>query len=194
MQLCTLALSRGDCIWEAGRSSAEGSGCSSTPDLLEALGARRTVTLVSGTNGKTTTTRLLAAALGGHRRVATSSAGREPAVWARCCVATSAPGTPAVLEVDEGYLSTVADALGPSAVMLLNLSRDQLDRVSEVRMVAERWRAGLAGRERTVVVANADDPLVAWAAGDPRVIWVAAGQLWHADSVGCPACAGRHIR
>jgi UDP-N-acetylmuramyl tripeptide synthase len=42
------------------------------------------------------------------------------------------------------------------------------------------------------VVANADDPMVAWAAsGASEVRWVGAGQVWHEDAVGCPACGGR---
>ena len=46
----------------------------------------------------------------------------------------------AVLEVDEIYLPRVLTATRAAAVVLLNLSRDQLDRTNEVRMVAGRWR------------------------------------------------------
>ena len=68
-------------------------------------------------------------------------------------------------------------------------------------MVADRWRASLAGLARptpdgrgTVVVANADDPMVAYAAATaPEVHWVGAGQVWHDDAVGCPACGGRIV-
>ena len=43
------------------------------------------------------------------------------------------------------------------------------------------------------MVANADDPLIAWAAAAaPDVIWVAAGQRWHEDSWCCPQC-GSHL-
>jgi len=42
------------------------------------------------------------------------------------------------------------------------------------------------------VVANVDDPIVAWAASEARsVCWVAAGQPWRADASGCPRCEGR---
>ena len=76
--------------------------------------------------------------------------------------------------------------------MLLNLSRDQLDRTSEVRMVAGRWRAALAAAPRTHVVANADDPLVVWgAAAASDTHWVGAGLRWQHDAVGCPSCEGR---
>jgi UDP-N-acetylmuramyl tripeptide synthase len=66
-------------------------------------------------------------------------------------------------------------------------------------MLADRWRVALGalaaptpGEPGTVVVANADDPMVAFAAGTaPVVLWVGAGQVWHDDAVGCPACGGR---
>jgi len=95
-----------------------------------------------------------------------------------------------VIEVDEKYLSGVAKDVTPKAIALLNLSRDQLDRAAETRMLAERWREGLSG-QKAVIVANADDPLVVWAASSsPNVVWVAAGQEWKDDAWSCPACGG----
>ena len=161
------------------------------PNLLAALSEGRRAALVSATNGKTTTTRLLCAALGGPDVVATSPAGANLPAGLAVALAAAAPGMPAVLEVDEGYLPAVMDAVRPEVVVLLNLSRDQLDRVSEVRMVAARWRATFEGDRYATVVANADDPLVVWGAQRaPRPVWVAAGQVWHRDAVGCPACEG----
>src|SRR5258708_26129266 len=96
----------------------------------------------------------------------------------------------AVIEVDEKYLPAVAAQTAPRAVALLNLSRDQLDRAAETRMLAQRWRDGLAGTGATVV-ANADDPVVVWAAGlAGAVVWVAAGQSWQEDAWSCPQCGG----
>ena|GEM_PF-4289 len=162
------------------------------PSLLEALAAGRRVAVVSGTNGKTTTTRLLAAALGGPGAVATSTAGANLPAGVVAALAGSPAGAPAVLEVDEGYLPALCARSAPAVAVLLNLSRDQLDRVGEVRMVAGRWRAAAAGWDGVAVVANADDPLVVWAASAaPQVVWVAAGQLWHEDATGCPRCEGR---
>lgn len=159
------------------------------PHLLARLGGGRTAALVTGTNGKTTTTRLLAAALGGRQAVATNAAGSNLPAGLVAALAGS-PSKRAVLEVDEGYLARATGELDPEVVVLLNLSRDQLDRVSEVRMVAARFRAGLRHFNGTVV-ANADDPLVVWAAtAAPNVEWVGAGALWQSDAVGCPACEG----
>jgi UDP-N-acetylmuramyl tripeptide synthase len=76
----------------------------------------------------------------------------------------------------------------------MNLSRDQMDRAAEIWLVARRWREALAAAPGCHVVANADDPLIAWAAGGAQeVTWVAAGQRWHEDSWCCPVC-GSHLR
>jgi UDP-N-acetylmuramyl tripeptide synthase len=83
----------------------------------------------------------------------------------------------------------VLETVRPRAVVLLNLSRDQLDRYAEVRRLAGIWHDALSSPDAPVVVANADDPLVVWAASSaPAVIWVAAGQGWIQDSTSCPAC------
>jgi UDP-N-acetylmuramyl tripeptide synthase len=98
----------------------------------------------------------------------------------------------AVLETDEIYLPRVLTSTAAATVVLLNLSRDQLDRTNEVRMIAGSWRAALAAAPHTHVVANADDPLVVWGAGAARdVHWVGAGLRWQHDAVGCPSCEGR---
>jgi UDP-N-acetylmuramyl tripeptide synthase len=162
------------------------------PDLLAELTAGRPVALVTGTNGKTTTTRLLAAALEtAGTPVVTNATGSNMPPGHVAALAEGPPGSPVVLEVDEAYLPAVVTATAPRTVSLLNLSRDQLDRSNEVRMVAARWRAVLEGCA-AVVVANADDPLVVFGAERaPQVVWVAGGQRWRADATGCPACGGR---
>jgi UDP-N-acetylmuramyl tripeptide synthase len=162
------------------------------PALLEHLSVGRQVALVTGTNGKTTTTRLLTVALGamGDDVVSNETGSNMPPGHVAALVGTDAPR--AVLEVDESYLPRVLTATRAAAVVLLNLSRDQLDRTNEVRMIAARWRAALAAAPRTHVVANADDPLEAWAANAARdVHWVGAGMRWQLDAVGCPSCEGR---
>jgi UDP-N-acetylmuramyl tripeptide synthase len=162
------------------------------PKLLEHLSAGRQIALVSGTNGKTTTTRLLTVALGasGDAVVSNETGSNMPPGHVAALAGTHAPR--AVLEVDEVWLPRVLSATGAVAVVLLNLSRDQLDRTNEVRMVAGRWRAALAAAPRTHVVANADDPLVVWGAGAATdVHWVGAGLRWQLDAVGCPSCEGR---
>ena len=164
------------------------------PRLLEHLSAGRQVALVTGTNGKTTTTRLLTVALGAAGDAVVSNETGSNMPPGHVAALSGSHARRAVLEVDEVYLPRVLTATGAVAVVLLNLSRDQLDRTNEVRMVAGRWRAALAAAPHTHVVANADDPLVAWSAGAARdVHWVGAGLRWQLDAVGCPACEGRIV-
>ena len=177
-------------------------GLAVDPTLLTALARDRRVALVTGTNGKTTTTGMLVAALNedDDGAVATNQTGSNmPAGHVAALIAAGDVDT-AVLEVDEGYLGRLIEETHPSVVVLLNLSRDQLDRIAEVRMLVDRWRTALgtltsadhADGNGTVVVANADDPMVTWAASTaPEVRWVGAGQVWHEDAVGCPSCGGR---
>src|SRR5439155_609018 len=82
----------------------------------------------TGTDGKTTTTALLAAALGTAGSVVTNDSGANlPYGLVAALTADLTAGT-AVLEVDEGALPAVVAATRPAVVVLLNLSRDQLDR------------------------------------------------------------------
>ncbi|MGA2306779.1 MAG: MurT ligase domain-containing protein [Acidimicrobiales bacterium] len=178
-----------------GRGTVAGgrSGLKVDPQLLQHLSASRQVALVTGTNGKTTTTRLLAVALGaGGAKVVSNETGSNMPPGHVAALAGDRRATMAVLEVDEIYLPRVLAATKPAAVVLLNLSRDQLDRTNEVRMVSGHWRAALAAAPHATVVANADDPLVVWAAGAAaQVRWVGAGLRWQLDAVGCPSCEGR---
>ncbi len=164
------------------------------PDLLRHLAAGRRVALVSGTNGKTTTTRLTAAAMGVLGDVATNSLGANLPTGHTSALARAGHTPYAVLEVDEHYLGQVIDATHPVAIALLNLSRDQLDRAKEVAMMATLWRDAVTGQD-SHVVANADDPMVVFAArAAEHVTWVASGQRWHDDSWVCPACGSQIVR
>lgn len=165
------------------------------PELLRNLAAGRQVALVSGTNGKTTTTRLATAALGVLGPVATNSFGANMPTGHTSALARAGRTPYAVLEVDEHYLAQVLAATEPAVVALLNLSRDQLDRAKEVAMMAKLWRDALAAHPDVHVVANADDPMVVWAAGTAKATtWFSAGQRWHDDSWVCPECGSAIVR
>jgi lipid II isoglutaminyl synthase (glutamine-hydrolysing) len=165
------------------------------PELLALLAADRQVVLVTGTNGKTTTTRLITAALGALGQEVASNAFGANMEAGLAAALGQAPDAPfAVLEVDEAYLPAVLEATRARVVALLNLSRDQMDRAAEIWLLARRWRSALAAAPHCRVVANADDPLIVWAASEAsQVTWVAAGQRWHEDSWCCPRC-GSHLQ
>ncbi len=162
-------------------------GLALEPRLLRALTRSRTVVLVSGTNGKTTTSALLRAGWGDD--VAGNVTGANMPAGHVAALATSRAAR-VVLETDEAWLPSVLADADPAVVVLLNLSRDQLDRANEVRQLAQRWRDCLAAPQFTgVVVANSNDPLVVFAAqASERVRWVDVPTPWRGDAASCPHC------
>jgi UDP-N-acetylmuramyl tripeptide synthase len=161
-------------------------------NALAKLAAGRSLYLVSGTNGKTTTTALLAAALGTAGPIVHNTTGANLKTGLVSALAKDLESPVAVLEVDEAALVQVLAETTATVVVLLNLSRDQLDRYGEVRLAAAKWRTSLGARPEVHVVANCDDPLVVWAAqAAGSVTWVSTGQRWRIDATSCPNCGGR---
>ena len=155
--------------------------------ILAQLGAGRRSAIITGTNGKSTTTRMMAAALSTMGPVATNSEGANMDAGLVAALAADRDAALAALEVDEMHVPHVADAVQPAVIVLLNLSRDQLDRVGEINHIERTLRTGLSRHPGAVVVANCDDVLMTSAAYNcPNVVWVAAGGGWAADSVSCP--------
>jgi len=155
--------------------------------ILGQLGTGRSSVVVTGTNGKSTTTRMTAAALATMGPVATNAEGANMDAGLIAALAGDRRAKLAALEVDEMHVPHVLDAVPAAVVVLLNLSRDQLDRVGEINHIERTLRGGLARHGGAVVVANCDDVLMTSAAYDsPNVVWVAAGGTWANDSVSCP--------
>jgi UDP-N-acetylmuramyl tripeptide synthase len=158
-------------------------------DLLGELAIGQHVAIVSATNGKTTTTRLLAAAVAtdGRALVTNSTGANLTSGIAPALARAEAHGT-AVLEVDERVVERVVDPLAARLLVFGNLSRDQLDRYGEVHAVGDAWRRVAEHHPDLDVVANASDPHVVWAAAPARVTWVALGLGWRNDAATCPRC------
>jgi UDP-N-acetylmuramyl tripeptide synthase len=181
------------------------------PGLVASLaaGLPNGCVLITGTNGKTTTTRIMAAAL---RRaglsVITNPEGSNLIQGIATVLLThttglgrlSVPGSAiGVFEVDEGAFSRAAELLRPRLAVITNLFRDQLDRYFEVDFVASLWQRALRRLpDSATVVLNADDPQVAHLGEDLGVkvayFGVEDGQhgrpaVEHvADARRCPRC------
>jgi lipid II isoglutaminyl synthase (glutamine-hydrolysing) len=155
------------------------------PDLLDYLSRGRQIICVSGTNGKTTTTAL--SVRGWGQGVTTNATGANMPAGHVAALARRGDSR-VVLEVDEAWLPEVIRRSAPAVVVLLNLSRDQLDRASEVRVLAGKWREVLA-RSTSTVVANANDPLVVFAAEVAESVrWCDVPTTWLDDARSCPHC------
>ena len=188
----TAAASRG---LGRGRGATVGGGIALQldPDALRRLAAGRLVALVSATNGKSTTTRLLADALGTAGAVAYNATGANMAEGLVTTLDADRRAPYAALEIDEAYLGPIAEATRPRAMLLMNLSRDYLERGVRSKALARHWRETLGAVDwPCTVVANADDPLVAWSVRDYRdVTWAAGGMWWDVDGEVCRACRTR---
>ncbi|MFT3877438.1 MAG: MurT ligase domain-containing protein [Propioniciclava sp.] len=166
------------------------------PDAFAALVKGRRIASVTGTNGKTTTTHLLAAAvregLGPDAaRLVTNADGANLHYGIASALAKAPTADVAVIETDERVVASMLEHGRPEILVLLNFSRDQLDRNHEIKFLGRAWRQALerAGEDGPVVIANSDDPLITWAAQTARkVIWVDTASTWTADAALCPAC------
>ncbi len=131
---------------------------------ISRLGSRldRGTTLISATNGKTTTAGMLAALLAAEGRAPVHNRAGSNMTWGIATALLEQDGREGLFEVDEAWLPQVADELDPSTIVLGNLFRDQLDRYGETEALADRWAETVAARAgRTRFALNADDPLVA---------------------------------
>lgn len=163
------------------------------PRAIRDLSFSLPTVLLSGTNAKTTTTALTNEALSGSYSIVSNETGAnmEGGIAYSLARHDTSAGSKylGVFEVDEAYLPIIGAELGAKIVALLNLSRDQLDRVSETRMTSAKWRVFLETNPSIQVVANCDDPLVVYAATPASfVFWVSAGLNFRQDAHSCPVC------
>jgi UDP-N-acetylmuramyl tripeptide synthase len=124
--------------------------------------------LVSATNGKTTTSAMVAQILRGRLRLAHNSSGANLVSGVASTLLAARDAQIGLFEVDEAALPEVSRRLRPRAVCLGNLFRDQLDRYGELELVAERWRSAVGDLPlEAALIVNGDDPQVG-ALGEER--------------------------
>ncbi len=165
------------------------------PTIMENLGRGRPAVLVTGTNGKSTTTRMLAAAMRSRFSIATNDGGDNMDAGIISALLSGKDASHIVLEVDELHVPAIAERLHPEVMVLLNLTRDQLDRVGEINKIERALRRAVMAHPDMLVIANCDDVLMTSVAFDaPNVIWVSAGAGWVGDSVSCPRTGGHVVR
>ena len=132
------------------------------PGAIDALAARlpQGSVAVSATNGKTTTTAMVAEILRPRVRVAHNDSGANLVSGVASTLLHSRGAELGLFEVDEGALPEVTRRVRPKALLLCNLFRDQLDRYGELELVAARWRDAVAALPHAQLVVNGDDPQV----------------------------------
>ena len=161
------------------------------PNSIKMLSTEKIVLLVSGTNGKTSTTKSLAQIISSLGKVASNTTGSN-LNWG-VANALMNRASYAVLEVDELHLPNVISETNPKVVLLLNLTRDQLHRMHEVKRVADRWRGACTNANATIFVVDVDDPFLNYATQSAKqVLKVSFGGRRHPDGSVCPSC-GKYL-
>jgi lipid II isoglutaminyl synthase (glutamine-hydrolysing) len=134
------------------------------PEAIARLGAGLGggSTIISATNGKTTTAGMIAAILAAEGRPPVHNRAGSNMTWGVATALLEQRGAEGLFEVDEAWLPRVAQQLNPRLIVLGNLFRDQLDRYGEMEALAEEWaKAVAAAPAGTGLALNADDPLIA---------------------------------
>jgi UDP-N-acetylmuramyl tripeptide synthase len=122
------------------------------------------VIVITGTNGKTTTTKIVTHILrANHKKVLTNTTGSNlirgiaSALSRNATLSNRLPYDIAVLEVDEATARKLVEQVRPRWVLALNVSRDQLDRFGEVDTIASYVQAAME-KATEGIVTNSEDP------------------------------------
>ena len=115
--------------------------------------------MVVGTNGKTTVTNLLADALeAAGKTVVCNRTGANLDSGVATALLQTEKADWGVFESDELWFAKIAPQLQPDFAVLLNLFRDQLDRMGEIEHIQQAIAEALAASPFTTLIYNADDP------------------------------------
>ena len=166
------------------------------------------IILVTGTNGKTTTAKLLQTIFEeNNQKVFLNSSGANllngiaSSIILKSSLAGNLNFDFAIFEVDENTLPQITKKIEPDFIIALNLFRDQLDRYGEINTVAKNWKNAYQDLNKTKFVLNADDPQIAYlgnSLGKKAYYFGLNNQKFEyktqqhaADSILCPNCGSK---
>lgn len=166
------------------------------------------IIFVVGTNGKTTTSKILQTILNENKIktiINSSGANLLNGIASSLILNSDLNGklnaNVIILEIDENVLPLIANFIEPDFLIALNLFRDQLDRYGEIDTIAKKWQATLSKFKKTILILNSDDPQMAFLGENKKLKSYYFGleekdlelkQHQHAaDSLLCPRCNTR---
>jgi len=136
------------------------------PDLLRRLSKNISSIVITGTNGKTTTARIVEEAFAqsgkpyfANRSGANLIAGITAEYAINATLFGKAKRPNAVIECDEGALGKVCEYINPDFILVTNIFRDQMDRFGEISHTVQSIKKGLKNSSKALICINADDPL-----------------------------------
>jgi UDP-N-acetylmuramyl tripeptide synthase len=176
-------------------------------DLLRKSGTK--VIFVTGTNGKTTTSKLIETILvNNNKKVITNSSGANllNGIASSIIINNNFLGIATydyvIFEIDENVLPLAAAKLEPDYIIALNLFRDQLDRYGELDSIVKKWKKIYESLSRTTFLLNADDPQIAFLGNNLKFVFyfglnnvkIEHKNYQHAsDSILCPKCGEKLV-
>jgi UDP-N-acetylmuramyl tripeptide synthase len=217
----TAAVWAGKATGALSRISRSGGGTTLPGDIARAIDPKVLTKLsqdltygsivITGTNGKTTTSRLVTWLLEGAGHKVVSNRAGANLIFGVTAAALDRAGADGrlradwgVFEIDEASLPRAVAEIKPKVTLVLNLFRDQLDRYGELESIARKIESALSALpEGSTAILNADDPRVAeiglgltraplWIGLDD--VRVATHELPHAaDARTCPRCGASLI-
>jgi len=175
-------------------------------DLLKKSNTK--IIFVAGTNGKTTSTRMIRTILeeNGASVIHNESGanllnGIASSLLLKSNVFLKIKADYAIFEIDENALPHVLQKVQPHFLIVLNLFRDQLDRYGEVDSIAKKWSEAISRLlPTTTLILNADDPQVAYLSEKSSAVVKYFGlskrlkgntSIHAADSLYCPRCSNK---
>lgn len=157
------------------------------PDLLSVLSRDVRTVAVTGTNGKTTCSRIIEKALEeaelnsfSNRSGANLLSGITTEFVMNASMSGRMKKHSAVIECDEAAARTVFGQLQPAVIVVTNLFRDQLDRYGEITHTLENIREGIRKAPSAILCLNADCSLTASLSLDSlpnHIIWYGLNEL-----------------
>ncbi|NLO38860.1 MAG: Mur ligase family protein [Ruminiclostridium sp.] len=139
-----------------------------SPNILTVLSAKYRIVMVTGTNGKTTTARMIEQVLKENRIAHVANKSGANLLSGLATVLISDVGMnarprsqTALLEVDEAAFRLSSKYMKPAVLVVTNFFRDQLDRFGELYSTLNAVREGISRLPDTTLVLNADDSLCA---------------------------------
>ena len=173
-------------------------------DILSKTSAKKI--LIAGTNGKTTTGKLITSVLEENKKkVSHNQAGANLLNGLASSIIKDSNYLGVldmdyiIFESDEFALSEILENINPDYLICLNLFRDQLDRYGELDTIAKKWKFSIQNlSNKTTLILNADDPLVSYLGYEIKSKTLFFGlnekenlkNIKHgADSIYCPKCS-----